>query len=141
MHARRVVHDEPNIRFVEAYRAHQPATFMYLFTYESPALRGTLRACHALDLPFVFGTLGAPGQELFVGSDASVRVLSETMMDAWSTFAHRGDPSHPKLGDWVPYDRQWRATMIFDTTCRLQDAPLEDERTAWEGIAPRPFCG
>jgi para-nitrobenzyl esterase len=130
----------PNIRFVESHRDRLPAIFMYLFTYESPALSGTLRACHGLDVPFVFGTLDATRRDAFVGSDASVKTLSDTMMDAWTTFAHRGDPSHPKLGDWVPYDLRWRATMVFDTKTRLQDAPLERERTAWEGIVPQPFA-
>jgi para-nitrobenzyl esterase len=129
----------PNIRFVEAHQDRLPATFMYLFSYESPALHGTLRACHGLDLPFVFGTLDAHGRDQFVGSDPSVQALSQTMMDAWTAFAHRGDPSHPTIGDWVPYDLRWRATMIFDTTSHLQDAPLEDERKAWEGMVPQPL--
>jgi para-nitrobenzyl esterase len=129
----------PNIRFVEAHQDRLPATFMYLFSYESPALRGTLRACHGLDLPFVFGTLDARGHDRLVGSEPCVHALSEKMMDAWTAFAHRGDPSHPALGDWVPYDLRWRATMVFDTASHLQDAPLEDERTAWEGVVPRPL--
>ena len=46
----------------------QPATFQYLFTYESPAMRGALRSCHGLELAFMFGTLDAPGQAQFAGS-------------------------------------------------------------------------
>ena len=123
----------PSIRFAEAYRAAQSATFMYLFCYESPAMRGALRACHALEIPFVFGTLGAPFQDRFAGKGPPAERLSERMMDAWLGFARRGSPGLPHA-DWVPYDAQRRATMVFDVDSRLEDAPYEVERAAWDGI-------
>ncbi|HKP59139.1 MAG TPA: carboxylesterase/lipase family protein [Polyangiales bacterium] len=122
----------PSIRFAEAYRARQPHTFMYLFTYESPSMRGALRACHALELPFVFGTLDAPFQDRFAGTGPAVDALSETMMDAWLSFAKTGNPSNLRAGDWVPYDTQRRATMVFDRQSRLEDAPYDEERAAWD---------
>lgn len=124
----------PMLRLVEAHRAHQPRTYMYLFSYESPAMRGALRACHALELSFVFGTLAAPMQDRFAGSGPEVERLSERMMDAWIAFARSGNPSHPSLGDWPPYDTARRATMVFNRQSRLEDAPLEVERAAWDGI-------
>ncbi len=122
----------PSVRFAEAYRAHQPRTFMYLFTYESPAMRGALRACHALEIPFVFGTLAAPFQDRFAGRGPHVNALSEVMMDAWLAFARTGNPSTLSAGDWVPYDPERRATMVFDRVTRLEDAPYEEERAVWE---------
>jgi len=123
-----------SIRFAEAYRARQPSTFMYLFCYESPAMRGALRACHALEIPFVFGTLGAPFQDRFAGTGPEVERLSERAMDAWLAFARRGTPSLPQA-DWIPYDTQRRATMVFDVQSHLEDAPYDQERAAWDGIA------
>ena len=52
--------------FAEAYGARQPNTFMYLFTYESPAMRGALRACHALEIPFA-PTAPAPTMTMSFG--------------------------------------------------------------------------
>jgi len=124
----------PSVRFAEAYRSRNPNTFMYLFTYESPAMRGALRACHALEIPFVFGTLDAPFQDKFAGKGPAVQALSEQMMDAWLGFARRGQPGHPRLGDWIPYDSDRRATMMFDTKCGLEDAPYEEERACWDGV-------
>jgi para-nitrobenzyl esterase len=124
----------PSIRFAEAYRARQPRTFMYLFTYESPSMRGALRACHALELPFVFGTLSAPFQDRFAGTGPAVAELSETMMDSWIAFAKAGSPTTLRAGDWVPYDAGRRATMVFDVKTRLEDAPFEEERAAWAGL-------
>jgi para-nitrobenzyl esterase len=123
-----------SIRFAEAYRTRQPSTFMYLFCYESPAMRGALRACHALEIPFVFGTLTAPFQDRFAGKGPEVERLSERMMDTWLALARRGSPSLPQA-DWIPYDPQRRATMVFDRDSRLEDAPYEQERAAWDGIA------
>jgi para-nitrobenzyl esterase len=123
----------PAIRYAEAYRAQQAATFMYLFCYESPAMRGALRACHALEIPFVFGTLGAPFQDRFAGKGEAVDRLSERMMDAWLAFARRGSPSMSHA-DWIPYDAQRRATLVFDKESRLEDAPYDQERAAWDGI-------
>jgi para-nitrobenzyl esterase len=133
----------PNERFMEAYRAHQPATFLYLFTYESPGMRGALRSCHALDLPFMFGTWGGPNQERFAGTGEHVRALSERMMDAWLAFAKTGDPSLPDAfgGRWPAYDDARRPTMVFDATSELQLAPYEAERAAWQGLTPRALIG
>src|SRR5690606_12140582 len=45
----------PTQRVAGFHRAHQPKTYNYLFTWESPARRGAFGACHALEMPFVFG--------------------------------------------------------------------------------------
>jgi para-nitrobenzyl esterase len=124
----------PSIRFAEAYRQQQSETFMYLFTYESPAMRGALRACHALEIPFVFGTLDAPYQDRFAGTGPAVQMLSRAMMDSWLSFARSGNPSVPDIFDWVPYDSERRATMVFDKKTELVDAPYEEERASWDGI-------
>jgi para-nitrobenzyl esterase len=125
----------PSVRYAEAYRARSPSTFMYLFTYESPAMRGALRSCHALEIPFVFGTLDKPFQDRFAGTGPAVQALSAQMMDAWLGFARNGQLGHPRLGDWVPYDKERRATMVFDKHSALEDAPYDEERAAWDGIA------
>jgi len=124
----------PSIRLAEAQRAHQPHTHMYLFDWESPARRGVLGACHALELPFVFGTLDAPTQDRFAGTGPAVERLSGQMMDAWLAFARTGDPSHDGIGRWDAYDRTRRATMIFGPTTGMTEAPFEDERAVWDGL-------
>jgi len=110
---------------------------MYLFTYESPAMQGALRACHGLEIAFVLGTLDAPFQDRFAGTGPAVEALSEVMMDAWVAFARTGIPSHARLPDWSAYDAQRRATMIFDRQSALEHAPLDEERASWDGIDER----
>jgi para-nitrobenzyl esterase len=122
------------VRLAEAQRKHQKNTFMYLFVYESPARRGSLGACHALELAFVFGTLDAPTQDKFAGTGPVVQHLSENMMDAWLKFSRGGNPSHAGIGSWSAYDANERATMVFGSECRLERAPFDDERKAWDGV-------
>jgi para-nitrobenzyl esterase len=124
----------PAIRLAEAQRPHEPRTYMYFFTWESPARRGTLGSCHALELPFVFGTLGAPTMDRFAGKGPDADALSARMMDAWIAFARSGQPSHTSLPDWPAYDTSKRATLVFDRRCELVHAPLDAERAAWDAI-------
>lgn len=128
----------PSARFAEAQLVHQPATFQYLFTYESPAMRGALRACHGLELPFMFGTLDMPGQPEFAGRGEAQQRLSERMMDAWLAFVCSGDPSLACVGgQWPAYELAHRPTMQFDCETALEHAPYEEERAAWDGLRPR----
>jgi para-nitrobenzyl esterase len=120
----------PAADFALAHAQHQPKTFHYLFTHESPARRGAYGACHALEMPFVFGTLNAPTQDRFAGTGPDVERLSANMMGAWLAFARSGDPSHAGVGTWPAYNGATRPTMIFDSDSRVADDPLPEERCA-----------
>jgi para-nitrobenzyl esterase len=124
----------PAIRLAEAQAPQQPRTYKYFFTWSSPARRGTLGACHALELPFVFGTLDAPTMDRFAGKGPEAEALSAQMMDAWIAFARSGEPGHATLPSWPAYDAAKRATLVFDRDCELTHAPLDAERAAWDGV-------
>ncbi|MEJ5220580.1 MAG: carboxylesterase family protein, partial [Tepidiforma sp.] len=117
-----------------AQRKHEPRTYVYFFTYASPARRGAMGACHALEMPFVFGTLDAPGQDRFAGTGPDVERLSANMMDAWIAFARSGDPSHEGIGRWEAYDAEQRPTMVFDRESGLERDPYAEERRAAESL-------
>lgn len=125
----------PCLRAVEAQTRYNPATYNYLFTWESPALGGVLGACHALDIGFVFGTY----DPAFHGSGPAADRLSINMQDAWLAFARTGNPSCESLGEWLPYGER-RMTMILGESSYLDEAPYDDERLAWESI-PEVFTG
>ncbi len=117
----------PALQMVEAQQKHNPAVFNYLFTYTSPVFGGVLGACHALEMGFVFAT----HDDKFCGAGPEANKLSETIQDAWTSFARTGNPSCAALGDWAVYG-DGRMTMILDTQCRLEPAPYEEERQAWD---------
>jgi para-nitrobenzyl esterase len=124
----------PSVRFAEMHVARRLPAYAYFFTYPSPAVRGALGSCHALELPFVFGTLDAPLQEHFAGTGKAVQNLSAAMMQAWSTFAATGAPHDDATDCWPRFDVESRATRVFDVPSRIEQAPYDDERAAWDGI-------
>ncbi len=119
----------PALQLVEAQLRHNPEVYNYLFTYKSPVMGGIFGACHALEMGFVFGT----HDDLFCGTGEAADRLSRSMQEAWTTFARTGKPACESMGDWPTYgDERW--TMVIDTTCRLEAAPYEEERRAWDEV-------
>jgi len=124
----------PAMHLGELQSAHQPHTYAYLFTWSSPFMEGRLGSCHALEVPFVFGTLAHPMLARFVGSGPIADVLAEHIQDAWITFAHTRCPGHSSLGDWPGYERRERATMVLGADSHVENAPFEEERSFWGTI-------
>jgi para-nitrobenzyl esterase len=118
----------PAIRMVEAHQSTNQPAFNYLFTWKSPT--PGLGACHGLDVGFVFGNL-SPG---FCGTGPEAEKLSGKIQDAWLAFARTGSPSCKSLGEWPQYGSS-RQTMILGMECRVENAPYEDERRAWDPVA------
>jgi para-nitrobenzyl esterase len=116
-------------------QAHAGAAWMYLFAWRSPLRGGAYGACHAIDLPFTFGNLDAPGIAEFAGSGPAAENLAREWMDAWIAFARDGDPSHAGIGPWPRYTRERRTTMLFGERSGAVDAPREAERAAWDALA------
>ena len=119
------------MKLAEIQASHTPAVYAYRFTHTSPLAGGILGACHAIDLPFVFGTYDLPAMKALVGESAEVVALSERVMDAWIAFARTGSPSHEGLPAWPTYEASRRATMLLGPECKVVDAPNEAERAFW----------
>jgi para-nitrobenzyl esterase len=124
----------PSLRLAAAQRRYQPATFVYLFTWESPAFGGLLGSCHALEIPFVFGSVRQPVIAAFAGRGPEADALTDEMQRAWLSFARSGDPSHDGIGQWPAWDADQRSTMVFGRTTELVDAPRNDELAAWGSL-------
>ncbi len=121
-------------RLLEAQSQYQSNTYNYLLTWTSPIFKGMFGACHALDIPFVFGTYADPKWRMFVGKGPELKVLSENIMDAWIAFARTGNPNHEGLPDWPVYDKNTRSTMELGKECKIINAHFEKERVAWDGL-------
>jgi len=128
----------PSMRLAEAHSNSHRRTFAYLFEWESPFGRGTLGSCHALEIPFVFGTVRTPAVTAFSGGGPEAEALSDRMQAAWAAFAATGDPSSEEGGEWAPYERSRRSTMRFGPESGALLAPREPER-AWLDAALGPF--
>jgi para-nitrobenzyl esterase len=101
--------------------------FMFLFCWESPMLGGKLKACHALDVPFVFDNVA---QVPLTGGSTERFELAADMSRRWATFARTGAPGGEQP-DWPAYSVERRETMLFDCPSRVECDPRADERLAW----------
>ena len=117
----------PSTRLLEAQAAHNPEVYSYIFDWHSP-IEG-LRACHAIEIAFVFGTLGAEGAEALAPSTPETEAIGNVVRSAWSAFAH--GRSLPDSG-WPAYDTTRRATRIFGSHDRVEDDPLAAARELWQ---------
>ena len=116
----------PSLRATEAQAARSTAAYSYLFTWPSPA--PGIGSCHAVDLPFVFGTLDSKGADAFAGSGPAAEALATRVQDAWLSFARTGNPG------WPAYDLTTRPTMLLGETCEVAADPMSAERAAWDGL-------
>lgn len=119
------------IRIAETHNKYQPNTYFYIFTWPSPMFQGT---CHAVELPFAFGTIGGPELAMFFGKGQDAKILSEKMMDAWIAFAHSGNSNYENIPTWPPYDSNNRSTMFIGTEFKVMEKSFETEREAWNGL-------
>jgi para-nitrobenzyl esterase len=130
----------PGVRLAEIHSRSERRVYNYLFTWRSPAMRGALGSCHALELGFVFGTNHLAGMRRFAGEGPAAERLASEMQDAWLAFGRSGDPSCASLGAWPGYTDGLRATLLFGETSSVADAPFDEERRAWDGV-PRGILG
>jgi para-nitrobenzyl esterase len=114
---------------------------VYLFTHETPAFGGILGSCHALEIPFVFGSVRHPAVAMFSGGGTEAEALSRRMQRAWTNFASEGDPSGAEDGAWPSWDPETRGTRVFGPDGGVQQAPRNEELGAWEGYAPLDSLG
>jgi para-nitrobenzyl esterase len=117
----------PGIRLAEAQVANGATTFAYLFSWQSPAFGGRIKAGHALELPFTWDNVGDVMARRLIGDDPP-QALADDMHGAWVRFISDGDPG------WPAYDVATRTTRDFGGASRIVDDPLGDERVLWEGI-------
>jgi carboxylesterase type B len=115
----------PAIQLADAHALSPASTYMYEFAWTSPRLGGRLGACHALEIPFVFDTLGNETEGLWGPNPP--QQLADRMHAAWVAFAAHGDPG------WTRYELDRRATMRFDTESRTIADPRASERALCAG--------
>ncbi|MFM2077032.1 MAG: hypothetical protein RJA49_922 [Actinomycetota bacterium] len=97
-------------------------TWAYWFTWASPAFGGILGSAHALDIPFAFDNLAAPGIEMLLGDGPERQAIATRFADEISSFSAKGAPS------WAAFDLSERATLRIDATVELLHDPEPELR-------------
>ncbi|MEI7858193.1 MAG: carboxylesterase family protein [Acidimicrobiales bacterium] len=145
--ATEVVFRVGTVRLADAHRAAAGTgvgTFCYLFTWESPAFGGVLGSCHALEIPFVFGTVKNPMVQGFSGGGDEALALSVSMRQAWTSFARTGVPVCDMAGagsqPWQQWEIDRRPTTVLgpwpgsDGLVHPVDAPRVVELVAVDAV-------
>ena len=107
---------------VDARLQNKVPSWMYWFTWQTPAFGGILGSCHALDIPFAFDNLDAPGGEMLTGDQPERFSLATRFADE---IAHFSTHSHPT---WAQYEADSRNTLQLDNEMALVSDPEADIR-------------
>lgn len=123
----------PSVWFAEGHSRVAPA-YLYRFDYATPIMKLLLvGAAHATELPYVWGTLGAPKDvTLKLGGTKIAKAVSKRMRARWANFAATDKPSGlPGDPEWTAYEEAERACLIIGRDDRLVCDADANIRQAW----------
>jgi para-nitrobenzyl esterase len=123
----------PALRLAEAQREHSQDVFTYRFDWRSPLMGGIFRACHAIELGFMWGTHGGKLVKNFFGDGPEASRLSHSVMDAWIAFARSGNPSNNQAS-WTRYDDRRPVMVLSDKGLHSHNALDEATRRTWDTL-------
>jgi len=112
---------------VDAIAARDESAWQYEFAWPTPVR--DLRACHALELAFVFDTLHGSSQ---LTGPAAPQDLADEMHSTWVRFATTGDPGWDRVGTSRPVRTFGDASLAADAV--VVD-PRSDELAVFRAAA------
>jgi carboxylesterase type B len=104
-------------RLCEARTNNDVPTWMYWFTWPSPAFGGVVGCCHALDIPFAFDNLHTEGTAMLTGDGPERAGIADRFASEIVAFATHGHPS------WSQFNCTERPTLVIDTETHLTHDP------------------
>jgi len=129
----------PAVDLVERHARSGGAGWLYRFDWAPRIAPRRIGACHAIEIPFVFGTLREPTLRPWIGMRPSSLRLSDTMQATWLAFARSGDPCHAALSEWPAFDPGRGEAHVFagagDPSHPRRPALEEDIRALWRRLS------
>ena len=126
------------LKLAELHASHTAEVFVYEFAWQGATPGKPHGAVHALEVPFVFGTLDTSEIGVIAGRTPAAHALSERLQEAWLNFARTGRPWSAGLPDWPPYAPPRRLTLRLGEPSTLVEAPRDAERAVWEEVLGEP---
>jgi para-nitrobenzyl esterase len=116
----------PTLHLAQAHAMSGGTTYLYELAAQAPA--GPFGACHALDVPLIFGTSGVGMSVMLTGSEPPPEfvALGDLMRREWVSFATCGSPG------WSPYGTEHRTTRVYDLRPEVRSYPEEASMHLWE---------
>ena len=115
----------------EARAAAGTPAWVYQLDWTSPIDGGRRGAMHTDDIPLALDNVMATGSR---ARGPEAQPMADRLSRAFVAFARDGDPNHPGLPTWTPYDLARRQTMIMDAPARMEDDPRGAERRLFAAI-------
>jgi para-nitrobenzyl esterase len=116
----------PTLHLAQSHAMSGGATYLYELTAQAPG--GPYGACHALDVPLVFGSYGEGIGRTLSGAapPAQFVALGNLMRREWLSFATCGAPG------WSAYGTEHRTTRVYDLQPDVRSYPEEASMHLWE---------
>ena len=120
-------------RLGEKQAAIGSAAYLYLFDHGYPAAdEAGLRAFHAAEIPFMFGTIWNTTENWpRIPRSDEQRALSDAMVGYWTSFARSGIPTAAGQVDWPRFGSE-EAFMVFDGAPFVRRDVLGDRYDLYE---------
>jgi para-nitrobenzyl esterase len=113
---------QPAQRLCENRVVNDTPTWMYWFTWPSPAFGGVIGCCHALDIPFAFDNLHSEGVSTLTGDGIERADIANRFASEIVAFAVHGHPS------WSQFNTNDRPTLIINADTQLVHDPEPEIR-------------
>ena len=111
----------PAVKQAEEHRKNGGRTYMYYWT--EPSTMKFRKACHAVELAYVFNNL----DETIYTGDRGDEKLARIVQNMWTNFARTGDPSTEEI-KWKEYDSLDRETMVLEKDVHMEKDVLKKQR-------------
>lgn len=114
-------------------KAAQNGAPVYYFIWEKPvkSYNGQFGAVHGVD---VGAAIHDPRGPINDCGDREGKLLVDGFAAVWTNFAKTGVPNSAITPDWLAYDNDKRATMVFDINTRVENDYRRDFRLLWEEL-------
>jgi para-nitrobenzyl esterase len=96
--------------------------WLYLFNWEDEVRK----AFHTIEIPFAFDNAQLVKRR--ANGSPEVDGMAKMISAAWVAFARTGNPNHPGMPQWAPYDAKRRLTMVFDAASKVVPDPTRTDR-------------
>jgi para-nitrobenzyl esterase len=116
----------PTLHLAQAHAMSGGTTYLYELTAQAPT--EPFGACHALDVPLLFGAYTEGIGLMLAGSEppAQFTAVGDLMRREWLSFATCGQPG------WAPYGTGHRTTRVYDLQPDVRSYPEEASMHLWE---------
>jgi len=121
----------PLHRLADARAVRDGRSPSYVYEFAWPSNVPDLGACHALELGFVFDTVGVPESAKLAGAGAP-QELADAMHAAWVRFAAEGDPG------WAAWDASHPVRIFGTGEPHTVHGPRDRELALWNAESAHP---